>query len=120
MNNDWVYFRDIAMLDEEAKRTGPLFRMRLDGSGRETVIEKGVSPMFNISGDWVYYSDYYSDWHLCRIRTDGTEKELLFDAPAALYNFAEEWVYFAKNSGTAITDRIRLDGTGYEVLFDER
>ena len=67
---DWVYY--------EGEEEG-LYKERLDGTGRETLVASGWAQYINVVGDWVYYLQISG---VSRITTDGSGQEFLFENPA--------------------------------------
>ncbi len=67
---DWLYFTE---------GNDGLYKERLDGTDRETLIDSGWVQYINVVGDWVYYLQQSG---VSRIKTDGSGQEFLFENPA--------------------------------------
>ena len=77
---DWIYFTE---------GEGGLYKEKLDGTGRETLIGSDIGSGFgwvqdiNVVGDWIYYLHYSG---VSRIKTDGSGQEFLFEDPAGAWS----------------------------------
>ncbi len=67
---DWIYY--------EGEPEG-LYKERLDGTGREMLVDSGWAQNIGVVGDWVYYLQISG---VSRIKTDGSGQEFLFENPA--------------------------------------
>lgn len=125
----WLYFY-------ERTPTGQflLYRVRLNGLGRQHILVAGhpKSPVW--SGDWIYYRSPNSagDFDLWRIRNDGKQAQNLTlgqgisISPQAII-LQDGWAYFSatfrspSNSFVMIGGvyRVRVDGTDFQYLSDQ-
>ena len=66
-------------------------------------------------GNWIYFSNYSNDYHLYKMRKDGSEKQLLDGKCVALsINVLGEWIYYTdETSGLC---KIKIDGTEKTLL----
>lgn len=60
-------------------------------------------------GDWVYYSNMNYDYYLYKMRTDGSEKQILVNDAVIQVNVLGEWVYYTAESQGVY--KIKLDGS---------
>jgi len=67
---DWIYYI----------KDGSIYRIRVDGSDQHIVSDKGGSEL-NVVGDWIFYrtehDEIYFKYDMFKIRTDGSEHQLL-------------------------------------------
>jgi len=87
---------------------GDLFRVRRDGSGRESFESELVSTKFFIANDWIYYNAWdVTDWNArwIRIRPDGTDKEILAGIIHGIYLYSDYgYFYGTHETGTMLND----------------
>jgi len=97
---DWVYFTNTVWDD-----TGHVYRIEADGSNRQKILSVyGRISRLQIIGDWVYflvtYFDSYYSPSAYRMRSDGSDKQLLFDSFYEIHInivFSENWIYWNEN-----------------------
>jgi len=65
--------------------------------------------------DWIYYSDVMGDYHLSKMKTDGSEVTDLSDDLAISINVIGEWVYYVGTQEMNIY-KVKTDGTGKTQL----
>ncbi|GHV17971.1 hypothetical protein FACS18949_06970 [Clostridia bacterium] len=89
---------------------------RIDITGSDFTILGEYAESYNIVGDWVFYAeDDALDNSVYKMRTDGSEKTLLYDNSGdhrveyAYLNIANEWLYLDKGDWDSI--KIRFDGS---------
>lgn len=96
VSEDWLYFRDLRWLKDP---TGPLKRIRNDGTGLSSLTTENVD-FFCIEEEWIYYTYSYDfNYTLMRMKKDGSEKTILIekqlnDRIKALF-FLGDWTYIA-------------------------
>ncbi|MFD2707071.1 S-layer homology domain-containing protein [Salibacterium lacus] len=82
-----------------------------------------------LKGDWLYYPIHHrtgthsgnKNFHLYRVRTDGTDKQLILDEPADHYYIKNNDIYYVGyekqlQKAEPVWKRARLDGTGRTSL----
>jgi serine/threonine protein kinase len=79
ISNGWIYFiPDITLVNNNAlvdiNIGGLMYRMRLDGSGRETINNSGCN-FINIVGEWIYYRKGGLGGKIHRMHLDGSGEE---------------------------------------------
>lgn len=106
---DWVYFISIADFNFN------LYRIRIDGSGREVMIEDAREAF--VADDWIYYVNESDEGKVYKVRTDGTEKTRLTSEPTQSGPIVDgNWAYYAvSNSGFF---KALIDGTDIVKLSD--
>ncbi len=79
-------------------------------------------------GDWIYYinGDNFTRgegerFHefagaLCRMKNDGTQKDVVVDRDVSLFNIEGNRIYMCVYSGTSCVASACIDGSGYKVL----
>lgn len=111
-NEGWIYYSN-------SGDAWALYKIRLDGT-EKTKLNKERSSCINVAGGWVYYSSIGSkSGSICRVRTDGTDGEILnkdMRAPQVLVY--EDWIYYTGWSQEDVyLYRMKTDGTE-ETCFD--
>lgn len=63
-------------------------------------------------GDWVYYANIRYNYYLYKMRTDGSEKQILTKGSVHSLNVVGEWIYYTDDSpnGSGLY-KIRIDGS---------
>lgn len=64
---------------------------------------------FHISGDWLYYTYAYDDYHLYRMKADGSEQEKLIAQRIDTFQVSGDWIYFTLDYGNI--KKVRTDGS---------
>lgn len=125
----WAYGNTIIEHNVEGLKyrtsyNGGIIRMSLDGSKVETLIEKGVMGCI-VSNGWIYYQDIENHF-LHRIRTDGTEEQLLAEIPVGddsnfkgdIIPFGD-WVYFNNRDDNSCLYRVHKSDGSIEKVAQE-
>jgi len=108
---DWIYYN-------EAYIGRGIMRMKLDGSGRQSLVSKDDAIQdFIVVGDWIYYSksdltkdDYYTTFPY-KMKTDGSMKSRIDDESSMGMIVIGDYVYLGFGS-TYDSDRVvKNDGT---------
>lgn len=66
-----------------------------------------------LQGNWVYYANTNYDYHLYKMKKDGSQKQLLSEGSVQCINVLGEWIYYYQGgvaSGSGIY-KIRIDGS---------
>ena len=100
-----------------------VYRMKLDGSEHEMVLEKPILWSFNAVNGWIYFTDR-EEKALYKIRNDGTELQKLTSDWAKDINVVGDWIFYLKHSDDSQETanpldtycRVKTDGTCYERL----
>ncbi len=66
-------------------------------------------------GDWIYYSDIMGDYHLSKMKIDGSEVSDLSDELVLSINVIGDWIYYVGSQEMNIY-KIKTDGTGKTQL----
>ncbi len=76
---DWIYYNDINAPEimQTIVETGNLFKVRIDGSEKTQLTEDESAWFINVVDDWIYYSNADDNHRLYKIRTDGTDRQLV-------------------------------------------
>ncbi len=111
LSGGWIYYPNIA--DGFA-----LYRISLDGTKRQRIHSDWFSDV-NVLGDTIYYTNY-EDNSICRINTDGSGKEIIYNAGQCFtLNILDDWIYFRNNSENGAICKIRLDGSEFTKLTSD-
>jgi hypothetical protein len=130
---DWIYYTIAKTGDIRVVEKNDIYRMRIDGTGRQLLVNGGITSNIDVVGDWIYFGllrterlyDDFLGWmdiqfsDLYRIRTNGTglikltESTFIWDI-----NVVGNWVYYTNTfHGGEWLNKIRIDGTG-EIRFN--
>lgn len=63
-----------------------------------------------VQNDWIYYSNVGNDYSLYKMRTDGSERQLLTDGPVTAINVVGDWIYYNDDSSPGLF-KIKIDGS---------
>ena len=109
---DWIYY-----CGEDNDGDDAIQRVSVDGESKEILQEVRTDYMV-VDGDYIYYQGYH-DHYVYRMKTDGTEHELIFEKPI-LWNFnvASGWLYYTDRE-EVILCRVRVDGTDSQKLTSD-
>lgn len=118
LEGDWVYFTK----DMESG----VFKVRIDGTGMEKVLDKGVR-RFMVQGSAIYYEGTAefgeSDMGLWRADLDGANPRRLTTEVLKAMNISGNWIYYSNEleggPGPVALKRMRTDGTQAAVLLTE-
>lgn len=100
-------------------RSHNLYRIRIDGSGRERLNEDN-SRFVKVVEDWIYYNNQSDDGSLYRIRADGSERTRLTSGVTLYINTDGGWIYYMKWGDGCNIYRIRLDGSDETLVLAQR
>ncbi|WP_051302533.1 S-layer homology domain-containing protein [Salibacterium aidingense] len=118
--------KEVILSDEEV--TGDYFH---DGGDWDANDADGLTEgtPLTIKGDWIYYTIHYrtgthsgnKNFHLYRVRTDGTEKEQILNEPVDHYYIADRHIYYIgyedhREMQDSYWKRARLDGSARTKL----
>ena len=104
-----------------------LYRMDINGGNRIELTQ--MCSDFIVIDDWIFYSeveripqdDYYT-YHgknIMRMRTDGTQREMIYEGLADIGGAGGDWIYYTVYDMTELRTYhylIRLDGTGNTAI----
>ncbi len=92
---------------------------------KQVISDGGVASR---QGEWVYYinGDNFTRgegerFHefagaLCRMKTDGTQKDIVVDRDVSLFNIDGDKIYLCVYEGTSCVASVNIDGSDYKVL----
>jgi hypothetical protein len=124
ISSGWVYYFDKD--DSGGRSPVVLCKIRIDGTSKtELNKSKGVSNLIAVTGNWIYYADFFDNSvKICRIPSGGSKNvetipiEGHFVSP---FDVIDGWIYFVKIYGEldersvgekSVLYRMRGDGTG--------
>ena len=109
---DYIYF--IHINDRESERGGKLYRMKTDGSERQTLIEDSDIEYFDMADDWIYYGG------LSAVKIDGSEQKKVSDGLYAnAYKVYGDRIYYINpNDGNTLYS-MTTDGTGIQKITND-
>jgi hypothetical protein len=119
---DWIYY-SISVQADDAPYGAEWHLTKTHVDGGESIViltyEEGPIRSINIIEDWIYFNMGY---RIYRMRTDGSDLELLRDGRNFNTTVVGDWVYFLNESSENEEDsilRMRRDGTNEEALVFE-
>jgi hypothetical protein len=96
IENDWIYFTQL-----EGDYHCRLYRMKIDGTSKEMVIDSSIHN-FNISDNYIFYTDASEyQYPLYKVKIDGTEKTKLTDIGVADINIIGNYIYCRDEKGSS-------------------
>lgn len=111
VDGEWIYYEEYDSKD--------LYKMKIDGSENQLIVEEDKILSLNVDGDWIYYggSDESGTRSLCKIKTDGSDKQVLYADNAIDIWIIDDWIYYSINGDSMETlYRIRTDGSDRQVI----
>ncbi|GHU54251.1 hypothetical protein AGMMS49975_14380 [Clostridia bacterium] len=123
VQGDWIYY---SSPEDIHNYNMGLYKARTDDSGRQMLTDGNVA-YINVVGDWIYYT---KDLLLYKIRTDGTEEQVITSADSGGYpldsvfnvNVIGGWIYYLFNEPTVLDGhiyKIRTNGAEEQLLSGE-
>lgn len=109
VNDEWIYF--------VSNKDNNLYRTNDEGSVLEKIIDSPICCP-SLDNGWIFFADYSEGSKLSKIRTDGSDKQVLTDHRVSYVNTAEGWVYYAAVDEEFALNRIRSDGTERTILIN--
>ncbi len=105
---EWVYYSDQGEGNEFIGRG--TYKVCLDGTKKTMLLPSCVSWM-KVVGDEIYYvSNAYSSGDICKMKTDGSKKEVIVEGKCGNVNLVDGWLYY-KLDGENSVYKIRTDGS---------
>ena len=128
---EWVYFSAPIWYGGTTGEflSYPIIKMREDGSEWQ-VVTVGRSSHINVVGDWIYYIENDFDEnnsifsHLCKIRTDGADKQIIAEDASELI-ISDEYIYYTTYLGwfyeweTKELYKMALDGSDKTLVSND-
>lgn len=84
------------------------------GNSFQNVSEGGL---LVADADWVYYVSTNDDFHIWRMRQDGSEKSVVVERPCGHMNYRNGWLYY-REWNTGLLYRRNLESGQEELLVD--
>jgi hypothetical protein len=104
-DDEWMYFTNT---DDH----GTLYKVRIDGTGKKTKLnDDEYSYISAILDGWIYY---YSNVTTYRVRTNGMDRQVLYDDRIEIIGLANGSIYF---EDMYYLYKMRPDGTGITKLI---
>jgi len=106
LEGDWIFYTDRI----DTTNINTLWKIKTDGTSKEKIIESCNTPV--ISGQWIFYLDYYNN--LYKAKFDGTSKTKVSDSDIFTFNVEGNYIYYlerniVKNNRSLY--KIKVDGT---------
>jgi hypothetical protein len=111
VEGDWIYYI----------HNGDLYRIRTDGTGIVQLSYDSRISSYFVSGNLVYFSDFFEDNSIFKMNTDGTGRIKLSGEYSAFLNIYNDWVYysdfqFINDEFDSGIYKMREDGTGKTLV----
>jgi len=111
--DDWVYY--INYDEGERSASGCIYKIKVNGRGMEKLSDESACNV-NVVGDWIYFGNASRGHTFWKMKTDGSEKQMLLDGvQGSSWNVSGDSVYYRKSSRKALC-KARLDGSDFMDL----
>jgi hypothetical protein len=113
---NWIYYTEEQMDNRTYDGSGPIYKMRIDGTGRTLInAQAGYGRALNIVGDQIYYLNDSDGGSIYRMKTDGTGIERLSE-DGGIYNMLvyENFIYYSGYNSNI--KRIPIEGGSGTVI----
>lgn len=110
--NDWIYYRKIGATSDPING---IYKIKKDGS-QKTQITWDTAQYIYVVGDWIYYVNWSNTTDICRIKTDGTNRETLYVGQYDCLSTDGENLYF-NDFGKDVFIKSPMNGGAYEVII---
>lgn len=101
---------------------GSEYKMDLDGSNCEQIYNQNAASGFtlNIIDDWMYFFDVDADdeEHIYKMKTDGSDLQIIFDGRADHMIVDGEWIYFQNYFEDKALYKMKTDGSDVQLMVD--
>jgi putative cell wall-binding protein len=93
-----------------------MYKIKEDGTGKQAIgNQHGM--YLKLKDNWLYYANIDDGYKLYKMRTDGSDKQLLCEDPAVNYmNIVDDWIYYCNNEDNNNLYKIKLDGSEKQKL----
>jgi len=133
IEDEWIYFSDTFF-------TWGIVKMSYDGSVMERLTDSlrreddltraQLASSLNVFDGWIFYNDtiqFFDDagiqsqeFSLSKMRTDGSDSQLLSNDHASCINVVDGWIYYRNLSDNQKIYKMKIDGTQRQMLVSER
>ena len=114
ISDGWVYY-----YDEDENGEDCVYKFKTDGTQKEKIHAGRVDYMI-VDGEWIYYASMYDDTSIYKMKTDGSEDQLVLEEDRiSTLNLSGEWLYYAADNTDGETSlyRVKVDGTDKQELY---
>jgi hypothetical protein len=110
--DDWIYYFKYKR-DKDEILEYSIYKMRLDGSDCQKACTAGSDSYFLDDG-WIYYTDYFDEQKMYRVKIDGSESErIVADNVGTLFCVVWNKIYYRTNGEFC---EMKIDGTEKVIL----
>lgn len=109
VKGDWIFYTTAG---------GRISKIRIDGTGENSLGVKGAWYDVSDDGEWIYY--YEINTSLYKVRADGSEKLQLNSDKSYNINVSGDWIYYCSNDEGGYIFKIRPDGSEKTQLNDDK
>ena len=75
-----------------------MYKIQVDGTNRECVLQGNdvdqAALNFNVTNDWIYYTNWRDNANIYRIRTNGTGNERINSDVSNVTTITKDWIYY--------------------------
>ena len=108
----WIYYRKIG---DTSDPVNGIYKIKKDGS-EKTQITSDTTQSIYVVGNWLYYNNWSYTTDICRIKTDGTDRETLYTGQYDCLATDGRNLYF-DDFGKNIYIKAPMDGGDFDVLI---
>lgn len=110
---DYIYY---IKYDNTSIDNLKICKIKKDGTGKQVIgNERGM--YLSVKDDWLYYADLDDGSKIYKMRTDGSDKQLLCRDSALNYmNVVGDWIYYCNSDENNNLYRVKIDGSGKQKL----
>ncbi|AKA72290.1 cell wall-binding repeat-containing protein [Clostridium scatologenes] len=110
---DYIYY---IKYDNTSVDNLKICKIKKDGTGKQAIgNERGM--YLSVKDDWLYYADLDDGSKIYKMRTDGSDKQLLCGDSALNYmNVVGDWIYYCNSDENNNLYRVKIDGSGKQKL----
>ena len=92
-----------------------LVKIKKNGKGKEILAENINQAPINVADKWVYY---FKNGKLCRIKTNGKDKETVSDKRISYYQISGKLIYYIyENDNSQYIAKMKLNGENSEKII---
>jgi len=116
--NGWLYYR--VLESGKNANNGGLYKMRTDGTKKQCLTSD--EPFYiNVIDNYIYYINWSYSTDICRIKTDGTGRQILYTGHFDCLTTDGNYLYFGKmaGAGTSLLYRGSVSGNQLKQMLTD-
>ena len=111
----WIY-----RYDQDENGEDCIYKFKPDGTQKKK-IHSGRADFMIVDGEWIYYAELFGDNSIYKMKTDGSENELVLplEQRVKTLNLMDEWLYYGAygEDKRCYLCRVKTDGTDNQMLY---